>query len=80
MRNQADSTITMAERSLQDSADRISAELRTEVEQAIQDLKAVKDNEDLEKIQSNINKLSTTVMKIGESMYQATENSESQAA
>jgi molecular chaperone DnaK len=79
-RNSADSMIASAEKSLEDAGDKITAEIRAEVEQAIADLKAVKDGEDAELITANLNGLAQASMKIGEAVYKQSEPVEPEAA
>jgi molecular chaperone DnaK len=68
-RNQADSLIHSTEKSLSEAGDKVPAEDKEGVEAAIADLKAVKDQEDLEAIQSKVEALAQAAMKIGAAMY-----------
>jgi molecular chaperone DnaK len=69
IRNSADAMIAAAEKSLAEAGDRITEEIRKEVDEAILSLKAIKDGEDAEMIRNNINALAQAQMKIGEELY-----------
>ena len=68
IRNQADTLIFTAERSLKDGGDKVSAEIRTDVEQKISELKSVKDSS-VEDIKPKMEALSEAIQKIGAAMY-----------
>ena len=68
-RNQADSLVYVAEKSLQDAGDKVSAEIKDSVQKQIDLLKSVKDGNDTGAIQKAIQELSAELRKIGESMY-----------
>ena len=70
-RNQADALIHSTEKSLGEFGDKVSADEKSAIERAVDDLKAVKDGEDLEAITSKTQALSQAAMKLGEAMYQA---------
>ena len=67
-RNQADSLIFTAEKSLKDAGDKVTGEVKTEVEEKIKALKDVLDSGSKEEIESKTKELSDTLMKIGEAM------------
>jgi molecular chaperone DnaK len=54
-----------AEKSLKDHADKISVELKTEIEQAIKDVREAKDGSDVTHIRAKTDALSTSLQKIG---------------
>lgn len=68
-RNSADGMIASIEKSLEEAGDKVAAELKSEVEQCITDLKAVMDGDDVELIRNNTNALAQASMKIGEILY-----------
>ena len=72
-RNSADGMIASVEKSLEEAGDKVTAELKAEVEQAITDLKAVIDNDDAELIKANTNALAQASMKIGQVLYEASQ-------
>ncbi|MDJ0938097.1 MAG: molecular chaperone DnaK [Kiloniellales bacterium] len=71
--NQAEAAIHTAERSIAEAGDKISAADKEAVEAAIQDLKSVKDGEDVEAIQQKTTALAEASMKMGEALYKASQ-------
>ena len=69
VRNHADSTLYSSEKSLREYGDKISEADKTAIENAINDLKEVKDGEDVDAIKSKTEALNQAISKIGESMY-----------
>lgn len=69
-KNKADGLIYSTEKSIKEFGDKISANDKNEVEQAIEQLKAVLDSEDVAQINTKIEVLTQAAMKIGEAMYQ----------
>jgi molecular chaperone DnaK len=70
-KNQADGLIHTAERSLTEAGDKVPAEEKTAVEQAVQALKDVVGGEDVDAIKSKTEALAQAAMKIGETLYRA---------
>ena len=70
-KNQADGLIHTAERSLTEAGDKVPAEEKAAVEQAVQALKDVVGGEDLDAIKSKTEVLTQASMKIGEALYRA---------
>jgi molecular chaperone DnaK len=70
MRNQADSLIYTAERALKDGGDKVPAEVRTDVEQKISELRGVKDSGSAEDLKAKSDALSEALQKIGAAMYE----------
>ncbi len=68
-KNIADTLIYTAEKALRDAGDKVSAELKNEIEAKISALKSVKDNSDGEAIKRASQDLSTSLQKIGEVLY-----------
>ena len=79
-RNQADSLIFTAEKSLKDSEGKVPEELKAEVEEKIKALKDVLNSESKEEIETKTNELSESLQKIGQQMNSSGQNPESQAA
>jgi molecular chaperone DnaK len=69
-RNEADTTIYQAEKSLRDLGEKVASADRAQVETKIAELKAAMNGEDIQKIRSLIGELQQTTMAIGQSMYQ----------
>lgn len=70
IRNQADTLVFTAERSLKDAGDKVSAEVRTDVEQKLSDLKGVIQTASPEDLKPKMEALSDALQKIGAAMYQ----------
>jgi len=70
-KNLADNLIYTSEKTLRESGDKISAELKKEVEEKIQDLKKVKEGDNIDEIKQKTADLSQTIQKIGAEMYRA---------
>ena len=67
--NQADTLVYTAERSLKDAGDKVSAEVRTDVEQKLSDLKSVIQTASTEDLKPKMDVLSEALQKIGQAMY-----------
>ena len=72
-RNQAESMIHGAEKSLADLGDKADADAKNEVEQAITDLKTSLEGDDISAIKEKTSALSAIMMKMGEAAYKASE-------
>ncbi len=70
-KNNADSMIYQSEQTLKDVADKISADDKASIEKAVEELKAVKDGEDLEEIKAKTESLTQAFYKISEELYKA---------
>ena len=70
LKNQADSVIFQLEKLLKDSADKIKAEDKTELETKITELKAAKEAGDLETLKKKLEETNEVAQKIGSAMYQ----------
>ena len=71
VRNQADVLLHSAEKSLKEFGEAVSADERQQIEADLEALRAAKDGDDPAIIQSKIEALSTSSMKLGEAMYKA---------
>ena len=69
-RNLADSLIFTTEKALREAGDKIKAEDKKEIEAKAEELKKVKDGQDLEAIKRHTQELSQVAQKIGQAMYQ----------
>ena len=72
VRNQADSLIFTAEKALRDDKDKITEDLKKEVEEKVKALKDILDSGSKEDIQAKTQELSDHLQKIGQSMYSKT--------
>jgi molecular chaperone DnaK len=68
-RNQAESTIYLAEKSLKDAESKIGDEVKNAITAKIEVVKGVKDGNDVDAIKSALTELSVEVQKIGQAMY-----------
>ncbi|HSW87910.1 MAG TPA: molecular chaperone DnaK [Candidatus Saccharimonadales bacterium] len=78
-RNMADSLIFTAEKSLKDAGDKVSAEIKTEVEEKIKALKDVLDSASKDELDQKTKELSESLQKIGQAAYQQGEQAAQQA-
>lgn len=70
-RNIADQLIYTAEKAIKDAGDKVSAEIKTEVEAKVAELRKAKDAQDLGAIKTATEALSTSMQKIGEAINKA---------
>jgi molecular chaperone DnaK len=68
-RNQAESIIYLAEKSVKDAGDKLPGEVKAGIEEKLAALKGVKDAEDEAAIRSGMEALSTEIQKIGQAAY-----------
>ena len=69
LRNTSDSMAYQAEKTLRDNGDKISPELKTEVEEKVVDVKAAIESDDVLRMQGALDALSQSMQKIGEAVY-----------
>lgn len=69
-RNQADTLIYQAEKSLKDAGDKVSADVKTEVEEKVKALKEIGPGGPIDEVKTKTEELSSAMSKIGESMNQ----------
>ncbi len=70
VRNQADTLIYTAEKSLKDGGEKVPADVRSDVEQKANELKSIKDTASVDDLKPKIESLSESLQKIGAAMYQ----------
>jgi molecular chaperone DnaK len=80
VRNNADNTIYAAEKLLRENGEKIPAETKKEVEEAIASLRGLMNNEDAAAIRTATEALGQSIQKIGASMYQQQPESGGQGA
>mmetsp|Transcript_8589 Transcript_8589/g.17488 ORF Transcript_8589/g.17488 Transcript_8589/m.17488 type:complete len:685 (+) Transcript_8589:243-2297(+) len=68
-KNEIDSLIYSTEKTLSEHSDKLDAEVKDEVQKAIDDAKAVKDSDDLDEIKEKISALQQSSLKIGQAVY-----------
>lgn len=76
-KNTADQMIYTAEKALTDAGDKVSAEIKAEVNSKIEEVKKVKESSDKEAIMKAVSELSQAMSKIGEAMSKAAPAEES---
>ncbi len=69
-RNDADTLIYTAEKSIKDAGDKADSNLKSDIEQKIQALKDVKDKDSLEEIKTQTEGLSTSLQELGKKLYE----------
>ena len=69
-RNQADTLVFTAERSLKEAGDKVPADVRTDVEQKISDLKSVVQTATPEDLKPKMDALAEALQKVGAAMYE----------
>ncbi len=77
-RNQADSLIFTAEKSLKDAGDKVDADTRKDIEGKISDLKGILDSGSKEDLETKTKELSDALTKVGEKMYGSAGSPQSQ--
>ncbi|MCB1382942.1 MAG: Hsp70 family protein, partial [Notoacmeibacter sp.] len=78
-RNQAEALAHSAEKSLKDYGDKVSADDRKAIEDAIADLKSALEGEDVEAINAKSQALAEASMKLGQAMYEASQSEAAEA-
>ena len=76
LKNNAETLIYTAEKTLKDSADKVPPELKTQVEDKIKELKGAKDGSDPAQIKERIDALSKNLSELGAALYKQTEKPE----
>jgi molecular chaperone DnaK len=76
VRNQADTLIYTAEKTLADAGDKVKEDDKKTINEAVAALKEKKDSEDLEEIKKLTEDLNTKLMKVGEQMYKEADSEE----
>jgi molecular chaperone DnaK len=69
-RNNADNTAYAAEKALREFGDKVPAEVKTEVESKVADVKKAAEGDDVEKIRAATQSLGDSIQKIGGAVYQ----------
>lgn len=73
-KNQAEALVHSTEKSLGEYGDKISADDKQSIEAALAELKAALEGDDAEDIKARTQKLSEAAMKLGQAMYEASQN------
>lgn len=78
-KNQADALIFTAEKSLKDAGDKVTEDVKKEVEEKIAALKSILDTGTKDELQSKTQELSESLQKVGQAMYQQNTQQETPA-
>ena len=78
-KNNAESLIHTTEKQLQEFGDKVSADVKTEIETALADAKTAVESGDADEMQQKTAALTQAAMKLGQAMYQA-QQAETEAA
>ncbi len=73
LKNTAESLVYSTEKTLKDAGDKVSADVKTQVQEKVDALKAVKDGEDTAAIKKSLDELGEVIQKVGAEMYKAAE-------
>lgn len=73
IKNQADALVYTTEKALRDGGDKVPADVKSEVEAKIEELKKIKDSENIDEIKNKTEELSRSLSKIGEAVYKKDE-------
>ncbi len=79
LRNQGETLIHTTEKTLAEHGDKVSAEDRAGIEEAISALKTAMEGEDSDDVKAKIDTLAQASMKLGEAMYKAAQEQEAAA-
>ena len=71
VRNEADNAAYQAEKTLRDLSDKVSADVKSDVESKIADVRAALATDDVERIRGAKDALQTAMLKVGEQLYAA---------
>ncbi len=74
-RNLADNLIYTTEKTLREAGDKVAQDKKKEIEGKVEELKKVKDGDNIEEIKSKVSDLSQAIQKIGAEMYKAASSS-----
>lgn len=73
-KNFSDSMVHTAEKALKDAGDKITDDLKKEINDAIEEVKTARNGDDIELLKTKTEALSTKMMKIGEAMKTSNDN------
>ena len=73
-KNLADNLIYTTEKTLREAGDKVSADTKKEIEEKINNLKKVKDSDNIDDIKSKTSELSQVIQKIGAELYKQNQN------
>ncbi|MBI5254534.1 Hsp70 family protein, partial [Candidatus Falkowbacteria bacterium] len=71
LKNQADTVVYTTEKMLQESGDKVPADIKKELTDKVEELKKVKDGTDFDAINKKLEEINQVAMKAGQAMYSA---------
>ncbi|MCK4453810.1 molecular chaperone DnaK [Candidatus Parcubacteria bacterium] len=77
-RNIADNLVYTTEKTLREAGDKISADIKKEIEEKVNELKKLKDSDNIDEIKSKTLELSQVIQKIGAQMYGQSQSGQGQ--
>lgn len=80
VKNNASALIYTAEKSLSDAGDKVSADIKKSVQDKIEELKKIKDSNDIETIKKTVDELSQKLQSIGEAMHKSAQSGQQNQA
>ena len=79
IQNDANNLVYLTEKTLRESKDKISSDIQKDVEEKMEELKKVKDGDNMEDIKTKTSELSQVIQKIGAEMYKNAEKQQAAA-
>ena len=80
IKNSAEQVVYLSEKSLREAGDKVSEDIKKEIQEKIDALKAVKDGDDIGAIKAKSQELSASIQKIGEQIYKDKDKNKDQPA
>jgi len=72
-RNLADNLVYTSEKTLREAGDKISADIKKDIEEKTESLKKVKDSDNIEEMKSKTEELSQAIQRVGTELYKASQ-------
>ena len=69
VKNTADTLVYTTEKALRDAGDKVTPEIKKEIEEKIEALKKIKDSDNIEEVKKATQELSQIIQKIGAELY-----------
>ncbi len=78
IKNSAENTIYLSEKTIEEAKDKIDDQLKKEIQEKIEELKKIKDSDNMEDIKGKTEALSEAIQKVGAQMYKEQQEEEQQ--
>ena len=69
VRNQADQLVNVVEKTLKEAGDKVDATTKSAIEVKVEELKKLKDGNDVESLKRKLDEISQEIQKVGAAMY-----------